>query len=181
MTGPHQALRWLFRGWFLGVLLPLNAFAGVSPEQQRELTEAHNRWRADAGVDALAWAADLADVAQGWADRLSTHGGCRMSHSRNPALGENLFWASALRWSDGRREPQSIGASQVVDAWGAEKGNYNPDRNRCRFGRRCGHYTQLVWKASTEVGCGMARCPDQSQVWVCNYRPAGNRRGARPY
>lgn len=104
-----------------------------------------------------------------------------MSHSRNPALGENLFWASALRWSDGRREPQSIGASQVVDAWGAEKGNYNPDRNRCRFGRRCGHYTQLVWKASTEVGCGMARCPDQSQVWVCNYRPAGNRRGARPY
>ena len=46
----------------------------------------------------------------------------------------------------------------------------------------CGHYTQMVWQTSTKVGCAMAVCEDsQEQVWVCQYQPAGNWVGKKPY
>jgi pathogenesis-related protein 1 len=45
----------------------------------------------------------------------------------------------------------------------------------------CGHYTQVVWKNSMEVGGGMAICDNKSQVWVCNYNPPGNVEGEKPY
>ena len=35
-----------------------------------------------------------------------------------------------------------------------------------------GHFTQVVWASTTEVGCGIARC-DRSGVVVCQYRPSG--------
>lgn len=36
-----------------------------------------------------------------------------------------------------------------------------------------GHFTQVVWKASTELGVGFAT--DGKKVFVCGqYRPAGN-------
>ncbi len=43
-----------------------------------------------------------------------------------------------------------------------------------------GHYTQLIWKGSKEIGCKAQFCPkgslyDDFDAWytVCNYRPAG--------
>jgi pathogenesis-related protein 1 len=69
----------------------------------------------------------------------------------------------------------------VVDAWAAEARNYSPRSNRCQPGRSCGHYTQIVWRATQEIGCGVAVCADLGQIWVCDYRPAGNVAGRRPY
>lgn len=41
-----------------------------------------------------------------------------------------------------------------------------------------GHFTQVVWKGSTQVGCGAADCTGHSGVLpayvVCRYAPAGN-------
>lgn len=35
----------------------------------------------------------------------------------------------------------------------------------CKPGKMCGHYTQMVWKTSTKVGCAYAVCEDsQEQV-----------------
>jgi pathogenesis-related protein 1 len=50
----------------------------------------------------------------------------------------------------------------------------------------CGHYTQLVWRNTTQVGCGVADCaPDglltNRSIWVCNYSAAGNYIGQNPY
>ncbi|MBU0499246.1 MAG: SCP-like extracellular [Gammaproteobacteria bacterium] len=161
-------------------MAPLAA-AGLIPEQQREMVEVHNRWRAQVNVADLGWSEDLAQTAQSWADRLRVNNGCGMRHSERTDRGENLFWASAVRWSDGRREVKEVTPSRVTDAWGAEKVDYNPARNGCRSGRRCGHYTQIIWRATTELGCALALCPDKSQVWVCHYRPAGNRIGEPAY
>jgi PadR family transcriptional regulator len=44
----------------------------------------------------------------------------------------------------------------------------------------CGHYTQIVWSNTREVGCGVARDSNR-EVWVCNYNPPGNWIGERPY
>mgnify|MGYP001398933012 CR=1 FL=1 len=157
------------------------ATTGLDEAQQQELVAAHNRWRREVGVPALRWADDLAQEAQAWAVHLRDARYCRLEHSKGTKLGENLFWASALRWSDGRAELQRIAPGKVVDSWAGEKRFYDGKFHRCQAGKACGHYTQLVWRDSTEVGCAMAVCTDASQLWVCNYRPPGNYVGKRPY
>jgi len=159
--------------------------AGVRAGQVDEaaIVAAHNKWRAQVGVPALSYSPALAASAQAWAEELKQRNHCRMRHSRPQGqYGENLFWASAVVWSDGRRELSQVPPAKPVDSWGGEQRDYDYANNRCKPGKVCGHYTQLVWKASTRVGCAMAVCEDsQEQVWVCQYQPAGNVVGRKPY
>jgi len=147
------------------------------------IVAAHNKWRAQVGVGKLSYSPELAASSQAWADKLKQTNQCRMRHSRPEGqYGENLYWASALTWSDGRRELQKVLSAQPVDSWGSEKRDYNYAKNSCAPGKVCGHYTQMVWKASTKVGCAMTVCEDsREQVWVCQYQPAGNVVGRKPY
>lgn len=173
-------------GWRAALLATLLAVApagamALEAGQQDDLLQAHNRWRAEVGVPPLVWADDLARLAGDWAQTLRDGRDCRMEHSRRPQLGENLYWASPVKHSDGRRQLQRFSAAQPVDRWASEKADFDVAINTCRPGRVCGHYTQLVWRDTREVGCARAVCADHSQVWVCNYRPAGNVVGRRPY
>lgn len=167
----------------LVVLAALVAPARADGLDGAAILAAHNRWRAQVGVAPLTYAPELAASAQAWANELQRTNQCRMRHSQPQGrYGENLYWASALVWSDGRRELSRVPAEQPVDAWGGEQSDYDHANNRCRPGKVCGHYTQLVWKTSTRVGCAMAVCEDsREQVWVCHYQPAGNVVGHRPY
>ena len=142
------------------------------------MVAAHNKWRSEVGVPDIKWSETLAKTAQAWADNLKSKG-CVLEHSKDSGYGENLYWAGPVTWSDGRTEVQSITPQKVVDNWGSEKQNYNHSKNSCSG--VCGHYTQVVWKNSMEVGCGMAICDNKSQVWVCNYNPPGNVEGEKPY
>jgi len=147
------------------------------------IVAAHNKWRAEAGVQALSHSPKLAKSAQAWANHLKQSQHCAMHHS-NPkgSYGENLYWASPLMWSDGRKELRKVSPAEVIDSWGSEKADYDYARNECRIGAVCGHYTQMVWHNTSKVGCGMAICSDShEQVWVCHYSPAGNIVGETPY
>ena len=62
---------------------------------------------------------------------------------------------------------------QLEEAWHA-----NSKRLRGLFGS--GHYTQIVWRSTVEVGCAVARS-GLHEVWVCRYSPPGNVVGQRPY
>lgn len=148
--------------------------------QQTEMVTAHNRWRKEVGAPALKWSTSLALSAQTWAEQLKSRG-CNMVHSGSPGLGENLYWASAVTWSSGRTEEQAVSPADVVSSWAKEKENYSYQTDSCARGQMCGHYTQVVWDKTTEVGCARAICSDKSQVWVCNYKPQGNIIGQRPY
>jgi len=51
----------------------------------------------------------------------------------------------------------------------------------------CGHFTQVVWKTTTEIGCALVDCPKdtampgyRSQFLVCQYNPGGNTAGSHP-
>lgn len=159
----------------------VNAWA--SDVDSAAIVAAHNKWRAQVGVGELTYSTELEVSAQAWADNLKQTNHCQMRHSKPEGqYGENLFWSSAMMWSDGRRELMSVPVDEVVDSWGNERRDYNYAKNSCKPGKMCGHYTQLVWKTSTRVGCAKAVCEDsQEQVWVCQYQPAGNWVGSRPY
>jgi pathogenesis-related protein 1 len=146
-------------------------------DSQRMLS-AHNQVRAVVAVGPLRWSASLASSASRWASHLAQDNGCVMEHS---GPGENLYWASPLTRSDGRRERQQFSEDDVVSRWAAEREFYNYGKNTCRQGKVCGHYTQVVWRDTTEVGCARSFCSNQGQIWVCHYRPFGNLIGQKPY
>lgn len=149
----------------------------------KEMVAAHNVWRKEAGVPPLSYSTELAASSQRWANHLRAENHCRMRHSQpDNNYGENLYWASAIRWSDGKREVQTVSPKKVVDAWGSEIKDYDYARNTCAPGKMCGHYTQVVWKSTSHVGCAVAVCEDsRDQVWVCQYQTPGNWVGERPY
>ncbi len=150
---------------------------------EHEMVAAHNRWRKTVGVPPLAYSAALAASSQEWANQLKQENRCRMQHSKpDGKYGENLYWGSALEWSDGRREVQKVSPKKVVDDWASERADYDYKDNSCANGKVCGHYTQVIWKTTTTVGCAVAVCEDtREQVWVCRYQPPGNWVGKKPY
>jgi pathogenesis-related protein 1 len=137
---------------------------------------AHNRHRSAASPTAnpalppVRWDEHLAARARAWAQR------CEFRHSKTD-YGENL----------GARTDQADPAT-IVAAWADEAAHYDHRRDRCASGQVCGHYTQVVWRSSTQIGCAVARCsgggPFGGGEWflsVCNYSPPGNWKGEKPY
>ncbi len=135
---------------------------GLSADAQTLLDE-HNRYRAAHCAPPLTWSDEVAQVAQGWADSLRDDG-CAFEHSRTP-YGENLAGGTT-----GALPPEA-----VVEMWYREVDKYRfPDGG---FSMETGHFTQVVWRDTTELGCGMSRCGGMD-IWVCNYAPPGNMGGA---
>jgi len=123
------------------------------------IVDAHNRYRAKHCAPPLVWSDKLAKVAQKWVDTLVKKG-CAFEHSGSD-YGENLAAGTA-----GAMSPDA-----VVDMWYREVDRY--DFKHGGFSMDTGHFTQLVWKSTKRVGCGMRTCKGLD-VWVCNYDPAGN-------
>jgi pathogenesis-related protein 1 len=161
----------VFAALFSFVLLA-SAESGRSAEtyaaapMAEEMLRAHNAVRSRARVPPLAWSETLASYAQAWADQLAREH--RLRHHSKPVYGENLYLIER-----GRAAPAA-----VVASWAAEASHYNYRRNSCRG--HCGHYTQIVWNATRQVGCAQA-VQGSTQMWVCEYNPPGNIVGERPY
>jgi pathogenesis-related protein 1 len=69
-----------------------------------------------------------------------------------------------------------------VGSWVSEKQYYDHDTNSCADGQVCGHYTQVVWRDSTSIGCARVVCDNNAGVFItCNYNPPGNVVGQSPY
>ena len=132
----------------------------------RQMLAEHNAVRAAVGVAALTWSDRLAARAQQWADTLLAHR--KFAHSPNSEYGENLFEIDGA----------SATSAQVIGSWAEESRQYDYNSSKCRG--TCGHYTQIVWRDTKEVGCAVARGRGR-EVWVCEYDPPGNWAGKRPY
>jgi pathogenesis-related protein 1 len=129
----------------------------------------HNAARSKVGVAALKWNANLAAYALSFAT--SQRSKCLpLTHSGGP-FGENLFWGSGKAWTP----------NDAVTSWVGEGTDYHYSTNTCTPGKVCGHYTQVVWRATTDVGCASALCSDNSIYIICSYNPPGNYVGQRPY
>ncbi len=147
------------------------------------VTDAHNRVRtgvkpsATPALRPLGYSSKVAATAQAWAD------GCDYRH--NPgrgALGENIY-----SYATTASQPTAIQLDAVA-SWAGEAPDYDYASNTCSD--VCGHYTAVVWRDSTDLGCGVTFCRTRSPFgsrlpdwWfvVCNYAPPGNYIGRRPY
>lgn len=144
------------------------------------MLQAHNAVRANAmpvpspALPPLTWNTSAQATATSWAN------GCTFAHNPNRGmLGENIY-ASAGATTN----------TASVQSWASEAQDYTLATNTCRAGQVCGHYTQLVWRSTTSVGCARRTCTTNSPfgasfpTWnlvVCNYAPPGNWNGQRPY
>ena len=133
--------------------------AATSARVDQRLLDAHNRYREQHCAPPLAWSDHLAGVAAQWADELYARG-CPLEHSRH-RYGENLAAGT----------PGTLDAERVVELWYEEIELY--DFEQPGFSMEIGHFTQVVWLGTRELGCAQARC-DGLDLWVCNYAPAGN-------
>ena len=135
------------------------------------LLDMHNSTRKSFGSDDLAWSDDLAKDAERWAKDLAKRNVMQhASAGERKGAGENLWLGTK-----GRYTPE-----QMIAAFVAEKQYFKPGEfpNVTTTGNWAdvGHYTQLVWPETTEVGCAIAS-NENDDFLVCRYLPAGNIRG----
>lgn len=158
-----------------GVESPWDGHPRISLDQpdlpERFLAE-HNRERARIGEPVLEWDAGLAVQARAWAVELARRG--VMIHSADGLRsdeGENLFTGTAAAYSP----------EEMIDSFVEERADFVPGvfPAVARDGdwTNVGHYTQLIWRGTRRVGCGVARGGGQDFL-VCRYWPQGNVVGA---
>jgi len=164
-----QDYRWLLLRLVLPAIVLMlfrstPTMAATAAEIQQWL-QAHNTYRALHGVPPVTWSAAVAASAQAWADT------CPSGHTPPPRVyGENMAFASPASYNPG--------ASTIVQWWYSEEPEY--DYSNPGFSSDTGHFTQVVWKGTTEIGCGFkSGCTTSlgANVWVCQYNPPGNHIG----
>ncbi|KAJ1310965.1 hypothetical protein OPQ81_009476 [Rhizoctonia solani] len=152
-------------GTHLGFNATSHATRGLSARAvwlQQEYIDAHNNERAKHGAAALVWDDSLSASAQAWSNQ------CKFEHSQ---AGQNL--------AAGTGGPTPATA---VGWWNAESADYNPSNPQAS------HWTQVVWKSTTRLGCAMTQCATGTifpaeyvtNYFVCHYSPYGNVIGQFP-
>ncbi|QLQ78718.1 hypothetical protein HG537_0B00670 [Torulaspora globosa] len=118
----------------------------------------------------LTWSDDLSAWAYNYANSLSgtfydpCSGNLLHSTTRNNQ-GENIAFGTYSS------------ATALVDYWYNEIRyyDYNNVTGIVHDGYDVGHFTQLVWASTTEVGCAAIECPANNGLYLlCEYTPAGN-------
>uniref|UniRef100_A0A8C1Y1P4 Im:7150988 n=1 Tax=Cyprinus carpio TaxID=7962 RepID=A0A8C1Y1P4_CYPCA len=128
---------------------------------KQEFLEVHNQYRKQHQAPELTYSDELCSAAQKWADHML--GEKSLGHS-DTNDGENVFYS----FSSVKKTPTG---KEAVDSWYSEIKDYNFTTSGHQ--PQTGHFTQVVWKSSTELGVGLAT--DGNTVFVVGqYRPAGN-------
>ncbi|KAH9937619.1 CAP domain-containing protein [Fomitopsis serialis] len=135
--------------------------SGTSQSDIDKYLDDHNTARSQHGAAALTWNDTLAVAAQQWAN------GCVFQHSGGTLgpYGENLAAGTG----------DSYGIDQAIKSWTDEASQFSA------ISPEASHFTQVVWKASTQVGCALQDCDGifaasfgKAHYYVCEYFPQGN-------
>ncbi|AFZ26025.1 Cysteine-rich secretory protein family [Cylindrospermum stagnale PCC 7417] len=142
----------------------------------------HNGYRVTHSSPNMTISDSVNNTAQAWAEYLATNAVLQHSTAsqRNNA-GENLY----VSYTTASSIAASTLADTAVKKWYDEVSAYNYANPG--FSSQTGHFTQVVWKSSTQLGCGAAQGTKtingttyKAFYVVCQYAPAGNMQGQFP-
>lgn len=149
----------------------------LTPEMQGLLAQ-HNAYRAKHGSPPLVWSDVIAADAGEWISQCKYGHGGGPPRSKTPE-GENLF-------ASGGAPPMGTYITMASNNWYHEIKDYNyksPTLDGIG-GASVGHFTQLIWKETTTIGCAAHHCgkglkgfwdSTSSSIYVgCRYSPPGN-------
>lgn len=153
----------------LAVAAPAGAGAqSFAAQFPARIVAAHNLERARAGVPPLAWDSALGAAAAVYARQLALTS--RFAHSdrkARPGVGENLWMGSRGAYS----------VETMIGGWSSERRWFRagvfPNVSRTGNWADVGHYTQMIWPATTRVGCAIASTA-RTDYLVCRYANKGN-------
>ena len=147
----------------------LAAHWGSEEAVAERLLAVHNAARAEVGAPPLQWDRGLAVAAASYGPQLAAIG--RLQHSprhARPGQRENL----AMAWTE------TTSPEQLIGMWVQEKRNFHPGVfpavGRTGKWEEIAHYTQMVWKSTTHVGCALYPAPNRWTYLICRYSPPGN-------
>jgi cysteine-rich secretory family protein len=150
---------------------------GLDTNFDSRLLAAHNRERTSAGIAPLAWNESLAADASQWADHLAELNDLEHSPDDPDDMdpqGENLWLGTHSHFTP----------EDMVGMWIEEKSHFKPgvfpDNSRTGDLEDVGHYTQLMWRDTAQVGCAK-ETNEEYDILVCRYAAAGNVIGERPF
>ncbi|KAI8803838.1 CAP domain-containing protein [Cladochytrium replicatum] len=142
---------------------PTTAGCGFDSDGQRAV-KMHNEARDAVGVPNLSWSCDLFETAVSDAQGLITKHNCELIHNH---AGQNLFWAKGFDFGTILAAASKAFIEENIQKNSDGTLMYN-------------HYTQVVWKSTTKVGCAKLQSTC-GEVVVCNYSPVGNILGQKPF
>ena len=134
---------------------------------------------------ALVWNEELAAVAQRWADQCTFGHDSERKKSDGTYVGQNAYIGMSSQTSDQASLMASMGGS--AQAWYDEVTDPGFDAANIKpyvFSSGTGHYTQVVWAETEEMGCGWTYYEEdgwQKSLVVCNYAVGGNMVSASMY
>lgn len=137
----------------------------LAKETNSEVLAAHNRYRAEINVPFLKWNLRLEQMATADAQYMSQlHS---LQHNRT---NQNLAMGTSGRFT----------SLDFVNLWAAERRfvtNFDQPFPQVvvpgKSWSSVGHYTAMVWRTTTEIGCGRAT-DNVNDYFVCIYEPQGN-------
>ena len=128
-----------------------------------EALNAHNKYRKIHHVDPLKLNKEICDIAEKYSKQLTKIG--HLQHSDNcykeDMLGENLFYCSGVE----------VTGTLVTKNWYGENKSHNYSGD---YKTGTGHFTQMIWKETKEVGFGKHKDKKGRTYVVANYYPCGN-------
>ncbi|XP_010003188.1 PREDICTED: cysteine-rich secretory protein 2 [Chaetura pelagica] len=148
----------------------LDALSTLREDQQKLIVDTHNAFRravkpAASNMMKMEWSPSAAKNAQNWANQCTLRHSPANLRTTNVRCGENLFMSSGPSpWS------------HAMQVWHNEVKDFEYGTGEKTPRAVIGHYTQMVWHSSHEIGCGVALCPNSryKYFYVCHYCPQGN-------
>ena len=162
------------------LLIPIILYTQNTEDKSKSL-KVHNDARKEVGVTPLVWSEKLEEQALKYAKQIARTNNYRHSNTQD---GENL--AMFYEYEKHNKVKKYIyPETPLYDAsvaWYDEIKDYKYSKiKRHRIGPKIGHYTQMVWKDTKEVGVASAISKNGKVYVVARYYPAGNYLGEYPY
>lgn len=150
-------------GFITGIVVCVYA---AKPLNKTECVEWHNRYRKIHQAPDVKWSNTVAGHAQSWADDLANRDAFEHAKSRF-GEGENMYKSGG---------DSDYSCRNAIKAFYNEEQYY--DYDAAKYSSKAGHFTQVVWIKSTEIGVGKAMTGSGATILVFRYNPSGNYLGS---